>query len=153
MSFDNFNWLAFGLAILFNIVLGFVWYAKFSPTGRIWMRHQGMDPDNMPKPAGAAMAMSMGLMLVGVALMMFVFTHTNAVYQDAFSNLATGGKARYQLTVMDGLIGGFFTWLGFIVPVQLNAIAFERKPWSLFFVNAGYYLVALLAAGLFIALV
>lgn len=153
MSFDNFPWLAFVLAILFNIILGFVWYAKSTPTGRLWMRHQGMDPDDLPKMPGSAMAMSMGLMLVGVVLMMFVFVHTNTVYEDAFGNPATGGKLGYELTVADGLTGAFFTWLGFIVPMNLNAVAFERKPWSLFWVNAGYYLVALLMAGLLVALV
>lgn len=85
--------------------------------------------------------------------MMFVFTHTNGVYQDAFRNTATGGRAGYQLTLADGLTGAFFTWLGFIVPINLNRVAFERSSWSLFWVNAGYYLVSLLVAGALIALV
>jgi hypothetical protein len=152
-DFSLFNWAGFGLAALFNVILGFVWYAKWSPTGKVWMRHQGMDPDNLPKIPGSAMAMSMVLMLVGVGLMMFVFTHTNGVYLDAFRNEATGGKTGYHLSVMDGVMGGFFTWLGFIVPLQLNAVAFERKPWALFVVNAGYFLITLVVAGILIATV
>jgi hypothetical protein len=152
-DFSLFNWLGFALAIVANIILGFIWYAPWFPTGKVWLRHQGLDPSNMPKMKGAAMAMSMVLMLVGAVLMMFVFAHTNGVYLDAFRNTATGGRAGYHLSVMDGVMGGFFTWLGFIVPLNLNAVAFERKPWGLFFVNAGYYLVTLVLAGILIATV
>jgi hypothetical protein len=154
-SFDlsNFNWIGFGLGIVVNMVLGFVWYAAWSPTGKVWMRHQGLDPKNMPKMSGAQMVVPMLLMVVGAVLMMFVFAHTNGVYLDAFRNPQTGGQPGYHLSVLDGIMGGFFTWLGFIVPLQLNSVAFERKPWSLFVVNAGYYLVTLVIAGILIATV
>jgi hypothetical protein len=147
------NWLGLLLAWLALIVIGFVWYAKWFPTGRKWMQLQGMDPDNMPKPPGGAMAVSMLLMLVGSFLMMFVFAHTNMAYQDAFRNEDTGGSEGYDLSVMDGVIGALFTWLGFIVPLNLNAVAFDRKPWSLFFINAGYYLVGLVVAGILLTTV
>lgn len=141
----NVPWLSFGLAILANLVIGFVWYAQWSPTGKIWIRETKMDTTRAIP--GGEMARSMIIMIVGAVLMMFVFLHTNAVYQDAFSNTATGGTAGYKLTITDGLMGGFFTWLGFIVPLNLNRVAFERSSWSLYFVNSGYYLVALLVAG------
>lgn len=147
------NWLGLGLALLANMVIGFAWYAKWSPTGRIWMRHMGMDPDNMPPPPAKMMAMSMTLMVIGAFLMMFVFTHNFWVYQDAYQNTATGGTAGANLSVMDGVMGGVFTWLGFIVPLNLNAVAFENKPWSLFWVNAGYYLVTLVVAGILLTTV
>lgn len=148
MNFGDLDWLAIGLSWLALMVIGFVWYAKWFPTGKVWMRGMGWDPENMPKPPAGKMAVSMVLMVIGSFLMMFVFAHTNMVYQDAFRNTDTGGTADYDLTVMDGLMGAFFTWLGFIVPLNLNAVAFDGKPWSLFFVNAGYYLVGLMVAGL-----
>lgn len=152
-AFDlsKFNWLGFALAIVSNIVLGFIWYASWFPTGKVWMRVTQMDMSQ--KMPGAKMAMSMVLMVIGAALLMFVFAHNSMVYEDAFRNTATGGTAGYKLTAMDGLTGGFFTWLGFIVPLNLNAVAFDRKPWSLFWVNTGFYLVSLLVAGVLIALV
>lgn len=151
MDFSTFNWLGFALAIVANIVIGFVWYAPWFPTGAAWMRYQGIDPKKPGKPTG--MAVSMLLMILGSALMMFVFAHTNGVYLDAFRNTATGGKAGYHLSLMDGLMGGFFTWLGFIVPINLNRVAFEKGKWGFFGINVGYYLVALLVAGTLIALV
>jgi hypothetical protein len=151
MNFGDLNWLAIGLSWLALMVLGFVWYAKWFPTGKVWMRGMGWDPDNMPKPPAGKMAVSMVLMVLGSFLMMFVFAHTNMVYEDAFRNEDTGGQAGYDLQLMDGITGAFFTWLGFIVPLNLNAVAFDGKPWSLFFVNAGYYLVGLTVAGILLA--
>jgi hypothetical protein len=145
------NWLGLGLAVLANMVIGFLWYARFTPTGKIWMKAHGMRPD--VQPTGGVMARGLILMVIGAFLLMFVFAHTNMVYQDAFRNTATGGTAGYKLTMMDGIVGGLFTWLGFFVPVQLTSVAWEGKPWSLFFVNVGYYLVTLVVAGILIATV
>lgn len=153
VNFGDLNWLAIGLSFLAMMVLGFVWYASWSPTGKIWMRHMRMDPAAPPTPPPAKMAVSMALMALGAFLMMFVFAHTNMVYEDAFRNTATGGTAGFQLRISDTLTGAFFTWLGFIVPVHLNAVAFENKPWSVYFVNVGYYLVGLLVAGTLLAVV
>ena len=153
MSFAGMNWLGMGLAIVANIVIGFIWYAPWFPTGALWMRDQGMDPKNPPKMPGGKMMMSMVLMIIGAALMFFVFTHNFWVYQDAFRNTATGGKADYKLGIMDGVMGGVFTWLGFVVPLNLNTVAFDGKKWSMFFVNAGYYLVALVVAGILLVTV
>lgn len=148
MNFGDLNWLAIGLSWLALMVIGFVWYAKWFPTGKVWMRGMGWDPENMPPPPPGKMAVSMTLMVIGSFLMMFVFAHTNMVYEDAFRNTDTGGEEGYDLKIMDGVMGAVFTWLGFIVPLNLNAVAFDGKPWSLFFVNAGYYLVGLLVAGI-----
>ncbi|HUR68783.1 MAG TPA: DUF1761 domain-containing protein [Candidatus Thermoplasmatota archaeon] len=152
-AFDlsSMNWLGLALAVLANMVIGFLWYARFTPTGKIWMRDLGVPAD--AQPTGAQMARGLILMVIGAFFMMFVFAHTNAVYQDAFRNTATGGTAGYKLTWLDGLMGGFFTWLGFFVPVQLSGVAWEGRPWSLYFVNVGYYLVTLLVAGVLITTV
>ena len=153
VNFGDLNWLAIGLSVLAMMVLGFIWYAAWFPTGKVWMRHMGLDPSNPPSPPGGQMAVSLILMGIGSFFMMFVFAHTNMVYEDAFRNVLTGGKAGFDLRLADTLTGAAFTWLGFIVPVHLNGVAFENKPWSIFFVNTGYYLVALLVAGTLLATV
>jgi len=153
MSFAGMNWLGLGVSFLWLVILGFIWYAPWFPTGAAWIRSQGLDPKNMPKMQGGKMAVSMILMLIGSFLMLFVFTHTFWVYQDAFRNTATHGTAGYKLKVMDGVMGGVFTWLGFIVPLNFNSVAFDNKPWKLFWVNAGYYLVGLVVAGILLTTV
>lgn len=148
VNFGGLNWLGLALAVVANMLIGFLWYASFTPTGKAWMKAVGMAADTQPPPG--VMAKGLVLSAIGAFLLMFVFAHTNMVYEDAFRNVATGGSAGYELTVMDGLVGAFFTWLGFFVPVQLSGVAWEGRPWSLFFVNAGYYLVTLMLAGILI---
>ena len=144
LSFGGLNWLGVGVAVLFNMVLGFVWYAKFTPTGRIWMREMKSPMD--AKPTGGQMAKGLILMVIGALLLMFVFAHNYWVYQDAYRNVATGGTATHTLALMDGVMGGLFTWLGFFVPQHWSGVAWEGRSWSLFFVQAGYSLVTMVVA-------
>jgi len=150
-TFAGFNWLGFGLAIVAYMALGFVWYAPWFPTGKAWIRLTKMDTTQ--RPPAAAMLQSMLLMVVGAILLMFVFAHNMMVYQDAYRNTASGGIAAYKLSFLDGLLGGVFTWLGFVVPLNLNQVAFNKKPWSLFAIDTGYLLVSLVVAGILIATV
>lgn len=145
------NWLGLGLAVLFNMILGFLWYAKFTPTGKVWMKHMKIPAD--AKPTGGQMAKGLILMVIGAFLLFFVFAHTNMIYQDAFRNTATGGIAGYKLKLQDGIMGGLFTWLGFFVPQQLSGVAWEGKSWGLFAVNAGYNLVTMVVAGILLVTV
>jgi hypothetical protein len=146
VELSDINWLAVLAGMAINIVLGFLWYSPKMPTGKIWMRGAGHRPDFKPDPK--AMAVSMVLMVVGTFLLMFVLFHTFVAYRDAYALDEQG----YDLSVMDGLMGGFFVWLGFFLPVNLGAVSWENKPWSYFFVNTLYYLVTLLIVGLVFAL-
>ena len=148
MDFDGLNWIGLALAVVANMAIGFLWYLPNAPTGKAWMKAMGMSADT--KPAPGTLAKGLVLSALGAFLLMFVFAHNSMVYEDAFRNAGTGGDAAYDLTVADGLFAGLFTWLGFFVPVQLSAVAWEGKPWSVFLVNAGYYLVTLLVAGVLI---
>src|SRR5688572_10391564 len=128
MNFGDLNWLGLGLAVLANMIIGFAWYHRSAPTGKAWMKALGMRADVEPTPA--QLGRGLLLMVIGAFLLMFVFAHTNMVYEDAYRNAATGGTPGYELTAMDGLMGAVFTWLGFFVPVQLSAVAWEGRPWS-----------------------
>jgi hypothetical protein len=150
-SFSGLNWLGLVLAVVFNMILGFVWYAKWTPTGRVWMREMNVPMD--AKPTMGQMMKGLILMVVGAFLLMFVFAHNFWVYQDAFRNTATGGMAGYKLGLMDGIMGGLFTWLGFFVPQHWSGVAWENKTWSLFFVQAGYSLVTMVVAGILLVTV
>ena len=44
------------------------------------------------------------------------------------------------------LSSAIFAWLGFYVPVDLGAVAWERKSWKLFAINTGYHLMMLIVA-------
>jgi hypothetical protein len=143
VELTDLNWIAIGIAIVINIVLGFLWYSPKLPTGKIWMRETKMDPNH--KPTAKQMTVAMILMILGAFLMVFVFQHTFIAYRDAYDLDAAGDG--YKLTMLDGVIGAVMTWIAFFVPVLWSGIAWEGKSWSLFFVQAGYYLVTLLVVG------
>jgi fluoride ion exporter CrcB/FEX len=149
VEFGDLKWIAIAAAMASNIVLGFLWYSQKTPTGRLWMKHMGFPKDHKPKPG--EMMRAMILMVIGTFLLMFVLQHNFIAYRDAYGIDQMPVNKEYDLSMMDGFMGGFFTWLGFFVPVQLGSISWEGKPWSLFFVNAGYYLVSLVAARLIYA--
>lgn len=149
VELSDLNWIAIAAAMASNIVLGFLWYSPMLPTGKIWMRGNKIPPDHKPKPA--EMVKGLILMVIGTFLLMFVFMHNFIANRDAFGIDQTPVNKEYNLSLMEGFTGGFFTWLGFFVPVLLGSVGWENKPWSLFLVNAGYWFVALVAAGLIYA--
>jgi hypothetical protein len=54
-------------------------------------------------------------------------------------------------TASKGAQAAFWPWLGFMLPLHMGDVLWNGKPWSVFAVNAGHYLVALLIAGMILA--
>ena len=50
-----------------------------------------------------------------------------------------------------GALIGFICWLGFIAAPLLSETMYEQRPFKLFFINAGYWLVALMISGVVLA--
>lgn len=72
--------------------------------------------------------------------MAYVFAHHIAAW-----GYVPGGQ---EMSPMDKIIPSIFTWLGFYVPVDLGAVAWEKKSWKLFAINAGSHFAMLLVASL-----
>jgi hypothetical protein len=126
-------------AMVFSVILGFVWYGPLF--GKSWMKLSGIVmPDQ--KPGFAAMLKPMILSFIGAVLMATVLSFVIAFHDSYY---ATSGLApALSIAVM--------AWLGFIVPLYLNLSGWEGKPWTLFFINTGYWLVYLLAIASFITI-
>lgn len=133
-------WLGIVLAVLWNAVLGFVWYAKWTPTGRVWMRSMGVPADAKPQPG--ELLKGLILMLLGSALTMAVLAYLIVALVPVY------GK---PLTWLGGGYAGLFVWLGFFLPMQLGGMAWERKGGAVTAVNAGYHLVNLAVGGIIVA--
>jgi len=54
-------------------------------------------------------------------------------------------------TVKEGAITGFWLWLAFVAVVMAGAYVFEGRPFKLWKINAGYFLVVLVANGALLA--
>lgn len=138
-DFGNVNWLALAVAVVANMVIGFVWYAPWFPTGKMWMRYMGLTADH--KPAQGEMMKGMIMMLVGAFLMMLVLGHV-------IGKSVGGVKPDMELA----LGWGFLFWLGFQLPIVMGAVAWEKKAMGHGLINAGYQLVTMLLAALIFVL-
>ena len=129
------NWLPIVIAMVASLLIGFAWYGPLF--GQVWMRESGITmpekPPSMTKP--------IILSLIGALFMGYVLTHS----------LVFGNSYLSMSGVSSGLMGAFWNWLGFVVPVMLSFVAWEGKSWKLFAIQAGYWLVLLLVSGAIIA--
>jgi hypothetical protein len=133
-------WLAIVLAVIWNFILGFVWYMPQVPTGKVWMRAQNLPANHKPLPG--EMLKGILLMVVGAVLTMGVLAYLIHAMQHFYDS---------PLDWMSGAWAGFFVWLGFALPICLGGLAWERKTVGYTAVNAGYHLVSLVVGGIIIA--
>lgn len=134
-----FNWAALATATVAGIILGFLWYGPLF--GKQWIKLAGIDVNAMNAKMKNGMAGTYVLMVLGTFLMAFVMLH-DVVFGAAFLNISG---------VTAGVQAAFWNWLGYIVPVTLGVVLWEGKSWSLWFLNAGYYLVSMIMMGVILA--
>jgi hypothetical protein len=134
------NYLVVLVAAIISMPLGFLWYGPFF--GKPWTRMMGMTKEKMEAAKKKGMTMQYVIMFVGALVMSFVLSHA-VIFANAY--LHTNG-------MFGGIMTGFMSWLGFIVPISLGSVLWEGKPWRLWMINAGYYLVLLLVMGVTLSL-
>jgi len=128
------HYLGIVLAALAMFALGSVW---FSPVlfVKAWLRETGQDPNQ--KPDGKQMARTFGLTLVLLLI--------SAAVLDCFiTNWSAGEGLLHGLWVgvMGGIIAATTTGINYL---------FEKKSWTLFFINAGYDLVGFCIMGMILS--
>lgn len=130
------NYMAIAAAAIINMVLGFVWYGPLF--GKPWMKMMGYSKEDMEKAKKSGMMPKLyATAFVGAVVMAYVLTH--------FVQL--GGA----MAAMDGAMVGFWIWIGFIATTTLSGLLWEQKPFNLYLLNNGYYLVLLLVNGALLA--
>jgi hypothetical protein len=110
------NWLGIVLAAVASMVVGYIWYGPLF--GKAWMKLTGL------KEMGdkSQMPKNYTIMFIGSLVTAYVLTVFGASFTTAF-----------------------WAWLGFQATLLLSSVLFEGKSWSLYYLNAGYQLVSLLA--------
>jgi hypothetical protein len=136
------NPLAIGGALLASFVIGSLWYGPLF--GKAWAKAMGFPTD--VRPGGAELARGIALNLVGTFLMAFVLAHDVAVWRAS-----SWGLGPDSAPYVYGFFGGFFIWIGYIVPMLLNGVAFERKSWKVFAIGAGYQFLSFQTMGMILA--
>ena len=136
------NYWAVIVSAVVSMAVGFLWYGPLF--GKKWSELMGWGPmtpekmAEMQKKARPAYAIT----FVGALLMAYALAHT-IVFAGAYLNV-TGVSA--------GLQAAIWSWLGFVAPVTIGTVLWDGKPWMLWTLNAGYYLVNLVVMGIILSL-
>ena len=135
------NYVAVLVAAVAAIVLGYLWFGPLF--GKHWMKLAGLNkPSSMDAAAKQAMMKSYALMSLGSLVMAYVLAHS-LIFASAYTQ-TTGLSA--------GLMVGVWNWLGIVAPVKMGDQLWNGKPWMLFAIEAGYYLVSLCMMGVILAM-
>lgn len=130
------NYLAVLAAGILSVVIGSLWYGPLF--GKEWMRMMKIKmPAKMDDAMKKEMMKSYTLTTLASLVMAYVLSHT-LVFASTYMKVEG---------ISVGWSTGFWMWLGFVVPVSLNSVLWENKPWKLFGINVGYHLVNLLLMG------
>ncbi len=130
------NYWAVLVAAFASYVIGALWYSPLL-FGKAWMELMGFTEKDMQDAKKKGMAKKYGIMFVSTLVMSYVLAHVVDYTEST--------------TVIAGAQAGFWIWLGFIAPVSLGSVLWEGKSWTLWLINASYYLVVLLIMGAVLA--
>ncbi len=126
------NYLAVLVAAIVNYLIATVWYAVIF--GKVWQKLTGIT-DMKPAPVNIV------LVFIGSLVLSYVLLHSIAFGNAYVGTSGAGG----------GLMGGFFGWLGYIAPVTLSTKLYEKKPWGLWLLDNGFWLLSLLVMGVILS--
>ncbi|MEK7623590.1 MAG: DUF1761 domain-containing protein [Patescibacteria group bacterium] len=134
------NYLAVLVAAIANMVLGSLWFGPVF--GKLWMKYSGINPGSITPEQKKGMWKSYAIMFVGSLVMAYVLAHS-LVFANTYLNVSGW---------MTGLQAGFWNWLGFVAPVTIGVVLWDRKSWGHWAVTYLYYLVGLMMMGVILAM-
>jgi hypothetical protein len=115
------NWLSVIAGTIISLLLGMVWYSP-AVFRTAWMRLSKVKPsaDDLSK---------MHYTFLGAALVGFTLSF----------GMAWIVAVNKPLSFVAGMYKGLWPWLFFIVPTHFSGVLWEKKPFALFLIQAGYY--------------
>jgi len=127
MDFAGTNIVAIPVAALAGFATGMAWYMSL---GNLWMAALGKSKDGFRPGAGPFIVSAIALLVMATML------------SGLISHLGKG-----QVTITNGVISGFFVWLGFVIPIMATNHAYQGQKRSLTLIDGGHYLVVLVVMG------
>jgi hypothetical protein len=121
------NWVAIIVAAIIPMVLGALWYSPILFADP-WMRAVGRTREEL----GDA---SLGYLLSAIAALVSAYALARIVKWAEVDDL------------WNGALLGVFVWAGFVATVLAVTTFFAGRPRTLWLINAGYQLVALVLMG------
>jgi len=137
MAFAGISLTAILIAAVVGFVIGGIWYGVL---GNAWMKAASIDPAERQDEQGKKKMPLVPLILAAVANLILATT-------------LAGLMGHMVVDVRHGLITAAFIALGFILPTVLVNYSFQGRPFSLTLIDAGHWLLVLLAMGAIIGYV
>lgn len=131
---DMVRWLAVLTAAIAGTMIGGIWYSP-QVLGTRWMRAASFTDRELEQLKARGMAKSYLLCFVSAIVMAFVLG----------CQLQMWGQVMPGPSWLMAIKGACWNWLGFIAPVTLSPVLWMGRPWSLFFISGGYYLLSMLS--------
>lgn len=124
------NFLAILVAALVFFILGGVWYAAVF--GKPWQTALNLNPEETAR-AQQDFPKALAVWFLSGLIISFV--------------LVNFARALGATSFGSGVMVGFWAWLGFALPLNLNSLAFEKRSPHVFLINVGFYWVAFAIMG------
>ncbi|MEK7582906.1 MAG: DUF1761 domain-containing protein [Patescibacteria group bacterium] len=136
------NYLAVLVAGIAAMVVGGLWYGPLF--GKLWMQGMGWDPNDQARMAEAkkGMAAAYVQMFVFSLVQAFVLAHVLWAFRTASPDL---------IGAWAGIQGGFWVWLGFVLPLKYGDKLWGGKKFKFVAVDLAYYLVLLCVMGIILS--
>ena len=127
------NYLAVVVAALANYIIGSLWYGVLFR--KAWQKLSGVGEMKVT-------ALSVVVGLIGALLTSYVLQHS----------LVFGAEYLKSNGIGTGLMGALFIWLGFIAPVTVGVVIYEKKSWAYWLLMNSYWLISLLVMSVILTL-
>ncbi|NNG16403.1 MAG: DUF1761 domain-containing protein [Gemmatimonadales bacterium] len=124
------NYLAIVVAALVFFIVGGIWYAAVF--GKPWQNALSLNPEETAQ-AQQDFPKALAVWFLSGLIISFV--------------LANFARALGAASFGSGIMVGFWTWLGFALPLNLNSLAFEKRAPHVFLINVGFYWVTFALMG------
>jgi hypothetical protein len=128
----NVNLVAVIVTAIVSFVIGMLWYSPIL-FGKAWLKAGEFDKKFIQKMHKEKMGRKMVASFVGGLLMACVLSYF-VVYASASG-------------FIEGMVVGFWLWLGLIAPVLLGSILWEGRALQYYFINVVYWLVNVAVMG------
>ena len=134
------KFLAVLIAAVVLMVLGFIWYTVFA---KQWSAYTGWTREKVQQQPQSQMMMSYGLTFVSAFVQAWVLA---GLFNVIGITSATG------VPILTALGLAALVWAGFVAAPSVSNFAFEHRPWGLWAIINGLYLVNLLVAGIILVI-
>ena len=131
------NYMAVIVAAIAIFILGSLWYGPIF--GRNWREMMGMRREEMGQ---GSMVGPIIISLIGAYIMALIFDYA-IIFSNFYLDKSGVGAA---------LRVGLLVWLGFVVPITIRRVLWEKQSLMLWLFNETYNLFILLVLGFVLAM-